>query len=174
MVRELLGPQGDDKEMTLSHISKVTPLQARLLCHCRDHPQVHQEGAGVGTEYIQKRSALSPCHRAQPSLDTPASGPNVSSDLHSPSGVINHALPPLPLPSNGDQQHGHFLKSCLLNGNLLFQFWHQLPEKLALPLKKVGQWHESMISQVLTGVARAKLILVLLGPGGPACQFSNI
>lgn len=49
------------------------------------------------------------------------------------------------------------------------------PGKLALPLKKVGQWRKSTISQVLTRVERANQTW-LRTPGleGPAYQFYSM
>lgn len=45
------------------------------------------------------------------------------------------------------------------------------PGKLAVSLKKLDQWHKSVISQALTRTERAKQTgLCTPGPGGPACQ----
>lgn len=59
-------------------------------------------------------------------LDIPASGHNISNDLHRPSGFINHILP---IPTSAFKWRPttwlFLLRSCLLNENLLFQFWHQ-------------------------------------------------
>lgn len=163
--------------MTLNHVSKVTPLQARPLCCCRNHSGVHKEGMGLWQKIHGSTLLYGPDTKHSLPLDVPASGHNISNDLHRPSGFINHILP---IPTSAFKWRPttwlFLLRSCLFNENLLFQFWHQhCLQNCLCPWRK---WVNNInLWSVKFWQGRQELsnrTLKLLGPGGPDCQFSNI
>lgn len=143
--------------MIFSHISKATALGARLPCCCEITPLMHEEGGGrAGAVHTWECSLYRPDTKHRFPLETPASGHNISSDLHRPSGVIHHLPHPYPCLQMGTQQHGHFYWGRLGRMRSAFPIRTSAqPGKLALPLKKVGRRHKSMVSCVLMRMERA-------------------
>lgn len=74
--------------------------RSRLLCCCRNH----SPGARgrLWPSILGSALLYRPDTKHSFPLGPPASGENISSDLHGPSVVIHHMPPPLSLPSNGN------------------------------------------------------------------------
>lgn len=166
--------------MTPSHVAKVTDLEAGLPRCCRNPSTAARGRWREGSQQNILGNTPPSCpdmKHSLPSLDTPASGHNISSDLHSPSGVIHHVPLPLPLPSHGNPATRPFLlRSHWLTENLLFQFWcrHCL-ENWLCPWRKWVNGINLWSVRFWRGWKEwTKLDLVFPGPRRPACQCSNI
>lgn len=90
--------------MTFGHVSKATALKARLLCCCKNQSlgAWRRWREGLSQKILGNSPPYPPDMKHSFLPDALASGPNISSDLHSPSGVIHHIAPFLPVPSNGN------------------------------------------------------------------------
>lgn len=144
--------------MTLCSISKATPLPARLLWCCRNHPRCEEGGGDLNRINVEMLCCLA----------LSQSMAFCWALLHL---VVTSAVTfTVPLGLLITHSHHHLClqmdtRNVAIFTEVLFAKWESafpiLPSallgKLAQPLKKMGQWHKPMISQVLTTVAGANL-----------------